>query len=141
MKIFYIVLVCFCAIVFNGLTAEEGMMEKFVLVGKMRAKPGCEQLLEDTLRKLAEGTYTEEGCLFYALHRDLKDPSLFVLIEGWASNDALEEHFKAPHFLKQFPVLSTLIVGEPELTYLNPLGSGPKGNLFHHSEICENESR
>lgn len=64
-------------------------MTQFILIGKMKAKPGCEEQLEKVLQTLAKGTHTEPGCLFYALHRNEENHSIFVLIEGWASKNIL----------------------------------------------------
>lgn len=132
MKNRFIILLCFVTVAspINAESFNGGTMSEFVLIGKMKAKTGCEALLEDVLKELSIGTHTEPGCIFYMLHRDAEDPSIFVLIEGWASKEALEVHFKSPHFLQQFPRISSLISGDPELTYLTPLGEGKKGNLF-----------
>jgi quinol monooxygenase YgiN len=101
-------------------------MEEFVLIGKMKAKPNCETQLEKALKELSVGTYTEAGCLLYALHRDIENPTTFILIEKWTSKEALEIHFNSPHFLQQFPIIASLVIGEPELTYLTPLSEGKK---------------
>jgi quinol monooxygenase YgiN len=82
------------------------------------------------LQALSVGTYTESACAFYALHRDMTDPSIFVIVEGWASKEALDSHFTSPHFLQHAPKISSLIIGEPELTYLEPLNKEQKGSLF-----------
>lgn len=142
-NIYHFVSCLFIAVFWNGtvmaeFASSEGViMEEFVLIGKMRAKPNCITSLEDALKTLAKGTYTESGCIFYALHRDSDDSSLFVLVEGWASKEALEAHFNSPHFLQQFPIISSLIVDEPELTYLTPLGKGKKGTLFNRNSLLE----
>lgn len=113
------------------LDINEMAMEKFVLIGKMKAKPNCETRLEDVLKGLAEGTYTEPGCLFYALHRDIQDSSIFVLVEGWTSQQALETHLHTAHFMQAFPIIQSLIIGDPELSSLTPLAEGDKkGSLF-----------
>lgn len=137
MNKFFLILSCFSiATCFNNICSGESkpvngeVMKEFVLIGKMKAKPNCEMKLEEVLKTLSLGTYTEPGCIVYALHRDINDPSVFVLVEGWASKVDLEAHFNTPHFLQQFPNISSLIVGEPELTYLIPLGEGKKGNLL-----------
>ncbi len=133
-----VILLCILAAVSpnnHGMTEQVSIngekMKEFVLVGKMKAKPDCETRLEDALKALSIGTYTEPGCILYALHRDVEDPSVFVLVEGWVSQEALEAHFNSPHFLQQFPIISSLIVDEPELTYLTPLCEGKKGNVLN----------
>ena len=110
-------------------------MEEFVLIGKMKARPHCEEKLEQVLKSLSTGTYTEPGCLRYALHRDSKDASIFVLIEAWESPDALQAHFSAPHFRDCFPLIQSLIEGEPHLTYLCPLSEGAKGSLISRLDV------
>ena len=75
-------------------------MEAFILIGKMKDKPNCEMELQEVLKALSVGTYTESGCIIYALHRDINDHSVFVLYEGWASKKDLGAHFNTPHFLQ-----------------------------------------
>lgn len=133
------ILFCLATLTFknNSVRAEtsavngDERMEEFVLIGKMKARTDCEKKLEDALKRLSLGTHTEPGCLFYALHRDTSDSSIFVLVEGWASKQALTDHFNSPHFAQEFPLISSLIIGEPELTYLTSLCSGEKGTLFN----------
>jgi quinol monooxygenase YgiN len=145
MKKICIVLLCFLAAVFlnnQGVAKQASIngenMKEFVMLGKMKAKQGCEEKLEDALKTLSEATYTEPGCLLYALHRDVEDPSIFVLVEGWVSKEALEAHFNSPHFLQQVSIITSLIVGEPELTYLTPLCTGKKGSVLPSSQSHSN---
>lgn len=90
MKAICLILLYFLSAIFpntHGMTELVSIngekMKEFVLVGKMKAKPDCEERLEDALKALSVGTYTEPGCLLYALHRDVEDSSVFVLVEGW----------------------------------------------------------
>ncbi len=110
--------------------SQGDMVDKFVLIGRMKAKPDCEALLEETLQALSTETHTEPGCLFYALHRDANDPAVFVLIEGWMSKEALEAHFTSTHFLQHIPTIKSLLAFEPELTYLTPISADVKGRLL-----------
>ena len=34
----------------------------------------------------------------YVLHRDSQNPSLFVFVEHWRSEQALKQHMQTPHF-------------------------------------------
>jgi quinol monooxygenase YgiN len=134
MNILFIILAC-CSTVFCAAETTkpigENTMDHFVLIGKMKAKPNCETQLHDTLQKLSATSHTEPGCLFYALHRDAQDSSIFVLIEGWASQEAFQAHLTSPHFYRHFPDIQSLTIGEPQLSNLTPLGEGKKGNLFY----------
>jgi quinol monooxygenase YgiN len=55
---------------------------------------------EEAVRLVTEmmhATRNETGCEAYTFSADLEDPGRFHLFERWASEDALEAHFKAPH--------------------------------------------
>lgn len=56
---------------------------------------GAEQVA--AFEALAPLVRAEEGCLRYDLHRVADDPDRFVLIERWASAEALAAHDVAPH--------------------------------------------
>jgi quinol monooxygenase YgiN len=104
-------------------------MPEVVVVVLSRAVPGR---VEDGLAAfsaLAEVTHTEEGCLLYALHREPADPDRIVLVERWASREALDEHLGSPHLLA-FRSDSHDIWAEPPLIMLLdpvPAGDPAKG--------------
>ena len=70
----------------------------FNFIAHFRAKPGSEQALEKALMACVVPTRAEEGNVNYDLHRGQDDPAVFVIYEGWKSQDALEAHFQTPHF-------------------------------------------
>lgn len=70
----------------------------FNFIAHFRAKPGSEQALEDALMACVAPTRAEAGNVNYDLHRGQDDPAVFVIYEGWKSQDALEFHFQTPHF-------------------------------------------
>jgi len=105
-------------------------MDEVFMVVKFKAKKGKESALAEELSALAQATHLEEGCLLYALHRDLNDPSQFVIIERFASKSTLDVHYAFPYFSKHFSVISSLIEKEPEVVHLTPMGSSKKGKLF-----------
>ena len=45
-----------------------------------------------------EPTRAEAGNDMYVLHTDKQDSSLFVFVEHWKSQKALDEHMQTPHF-------------------------------------------
>ncbi|MET1055085.1 MAG: antibiotic biosynthesis monooxygenase family protein [Pedobacter sp.] len=46
------------------------------------------------------------GCIYYAFSQDLTDPNTFHLLEGWADEEAYENHERADTFLT---ALSTVV--------------------------------
>ncbi len=71
------------------LTAQDGKGEQLVA-----AWPG-----------LSERVHAEDGCLAYDLHRVVGSPDTFVVLERWASAEALAAHGQAEH-MKTFGMAS-----------------------------------
>ncbi|MFE1880209.1 putative quinol monooxygenase [Streptomyces diastatochromogenes] len=61
--------------------------------------PGRGQEQADAFTRLAPLVRAEDGCLHYDLHRT-DDPDRFVLLEQWASQEALAAHDTAPHMVE-----------------------------------------
>ncbi len=54
---------------------------------------------------LAAQVHAEDGCLAYDLHRVVGSPDMFVVLERWASAEALATHSQAQH-MKDFGMAS-----------------------------------
>ncbi len=67
------------------------------LVAIAQAKPGKEQLLQETMLALVPQTRQEEGCVNYDLHRSISKPGVFMFHENWADREALKKHSKMPY--------------------------------------------
>ncbi|WP_371655919.1 MULTISPECIES: putative quinol monooxygenase [unclassified Streptomyces] len=61
--------------------------------------PGRGQEQVDAFERLAPIVRAEQGCLQYDLHRVVDDPDRFVLVELWASRDALAAHDVTVHMV------------------------------------------
>ncbi|WP_354644382.1 putative quinol monooxygenase [Kitasatospora camelliae] len=61
--------------------------------------PGRGQDQVDAYQRLAPIVRAEQGCLQYDLHRVVDDPDRFVLVELWASRDALAAHEATAHMV------------------------------------------
>lgn len=72
-------------------------MSEVTIVVRIRAKAGCKDLLEKDLRARVAPAHAEEGCIKFAVHRDIKDTSNFLLIERWRSEADLREHLRKPY--------------------------------------------
>ncbi len=68
------------------------------IVARMKAKSGCEEKLYQALDAMVAPTRSEPGCVNYDLHRLASDPTVFVLYEGWQSEEDLSAHMQLPHF-------------------------------------------
>ncbi|MBA2349464.1 MAG: antibiotic biosynthesis monooxygenase [Solirubrobacterales bacterium] len=104
---------------------------KVVVVATVEVKPGSEEAVQALLETVITHTHTEEGNISYALHRDFEQPGRFVMVERWASREALEEHFTKPYMAELFAALPEHVSAPPVIirTEPVPLGGAAKGVL------------
>lgn len=68
-----------------------------ILVYRLCAKPGFEQMVHDELSALIRRSRLEAGCLHYDLYRLADNRFCFFLHAVWESPDALEAHSTSRH--------------------------------------------
>lgn len=93
-----------------------------VVTAWVRARPGKEQELESMLRMMVEQAQHEPGCLKFALHRSAGDPAVFVAVERWASQEALDRHFAA--MMQGQEATASLVAEPPHVEVLVPVAAG-----------------
>jgi quinol monooxygenase YgiN len=67
------------------------------VVAELRLKPGMADKAVVEARKVVAGTVKEDGCIFYDMHRSVNDADKLVVVERWASREALDRHMHTPH--------------------------------------------
>lgn len=106
----------------------ESPMSDAAVVGTVHvhAAPGKGDEVLEAFRACQVKTHEEAGNLSYALHRDNADHDHIVLVERWASQQALDEHMGTPHVADLLAVAGTegMLASAPELTFSSPLPSG-----------------
>jgi quinol monooxygenase YgiN len=101
---------------FTRLEAKLGSGEKpFSLIVTVKLKPGTEAKFEEVARKVVAATRQEKGNRAYEFHRDLEDPTRYVLVERWQSVAALKEHFAAEHTKAALAALGELGAEPPQI--------------------------
>ncbi len=72
--------------------------------------------------------HAEDGCELYALHQA---PDRLIMVEKWASRDALGIHSKGAALAALNPQLAGKVTGRPEVIVLDPVpaGDAAKGQL------------
>lgn len=78
------------------------------LVSKRIIKEGKTDDVINVFNELAGPSRAENGCLSYELFQDQKDTRVFLIIEEWADQLALDAHKKTDHFVNLVPVLDEL---------------------------------
>jgi quinol monooxygenase YgiN len=86
------------------------MSEILTVVAEMKAKPGREADLRNTLLALIEPTRKEEGCTQYDLHIHTGDPGRFLFYENWESGEHLKRHAASAHLTAFLEVAADLLV-------------------------------
>jgi quinol monooxygenase YgiN len=106
-------------------------MSEVVVVATLHGKPDRAAEFEAAYVELVASTHNEDGCLLYALHRSVADPAELVMIERWASREALEAHRTNPA-IKQFSERTAEMVAAPAVVTVYeaiPAGEHTKGRL------------
>ncbi|KAA9165601.1 antibiotic biosynthesis monooxygenase [Amycolatopsis acidicola] len=98
-----------------------------VVVATIEAAEGNEEKVEQALRNAVRAVHAEPGCLRYALHRDAANPRTFVMVEKWASADALRTHSKAPALAELGKTLKGLLTKPLDVRTLAALPDGEDG--------------
>ena len=83
--------------------------EEIFMCARFQAKEEKLDELRSRLLQMVEFTSQEEGCLFYNLHIDRNDPTVFYFLEGWKNSAALAFH-------DQTLYVQAIIRDAPELT-------------------------
>jgi quinol monooxygenase YgiN len=72
-------------------------MSQVRVVVVLQADPGKGPEQVAAFEAVARLVRAEDGCLQYDLHAVADDPDRFVVLEQWASREALDAHLDSPH--------------------------------------------
>ncbi|HLS76723.1 MAG TPA: putative quinol monooxygenase [Nocardia sp.] len=100
------------------------MAAPIVVVATITAKPGHEDDVEKVLSDVASAVHAEDGCLRYALHRKTGAPGVFVMVEKWASQEALGAHMKGAAMRQLGAGLRDHLAAAPDIATLEVVPAG-----------------
>jgi quinol monooxygenase YgiN len=106
-------------------------MSEVVVVVTLQSKAGKEDEMAAALTAGSPETHAEDGCLVYAMHQNVEDPSKFAIVESWASQAHLETHLALPKVQEMIGTLDGLADGPPNFGIYSTLHAGDprKGSL------------
>lgn len=88
------------------------------IIATIRVQTGKESAFEEVFSELAGHVKANEpGCVLYDLFKS-KTPSTYIVMEQYASPEALAAHGKTAHFLAAGPRLAPLLDGRPAIEIL-----------------------
>jgi len=73
-------------------------MPEVQLIARHTMKPGTENDVLPLVEQLVDAARTEPGNLAFDAYRNMREPTSYVLLERYASREALAAHRASPHF-------------------------------------------
>jgi quinol monooxygenase YgiN len=67
------------------------------VIAELNIKPGGAEQAAAAARLAVAATVKEDGCITYDMHLSVSDPTRLVVVERWASREALDRHLQTPH--------------------------------------------
>jgi len=110
-------------------------MSEVVVVGAFKAQPGKEAEAVEAFKALVDPTHREDGCVLYALHQGIDDPSRLAFIERWESREKLDAHLESEHVATVLARAEELFGDSADIVVYEPLEGGEpkKGSLAKHA--------
>lgn len=96
---------------------EERTGDELKIVAIMTVKPEAVNDILPIFQAVVQGSQEEEGCIFYNLHQDVANPTKFVMLEEWKSQDAIDFHNSTDHY-KTFREGSKDLIEKSEVSIL-----------------------
>jgi quinol monooxygenase YgiN len=79
-----------------------------VVTGRVHIDPEQRATFAAVATEMCRRSRDDAGCLGYRVYEDLEQPDHYVIVEEWADDEALQQHFAQPHtgaFMGQLPGL------------------------------------
>jgi len=90
------------------------------VVATLKVKEGKEADFEAAFKTLREQVKANEpGNLQYDVTRSKADAQTYIIMEQYASQEALEAHGASDHFKAAGPALGAVLAGAPDIVYLD----------------------
>lgn len=96
-----------------------------IVAGTLDLAPEHRAKLLELAQPLMRASQAEEGCHDYLMMPDPFEPGRVRIFERWASQDALDAHFRTPHMAEFGASLSGLGITGNDLTKYEIASSGP----------------
>ena len=90
------------------------------VVATIEVKPGRGDAVVEIVTQHLDTIRAEEGCLRYDLYRVRRDDDTLVMVEQWASKEALRAHGEADHFREMSAQLAGELASAPAVRVLEP---------------------
>ena len=92
------------------------MDTKILVTLKMIVQPERRSDLFETMMGMLKPSRVERGCLSYRLYEDVENRNALVLVEEWATQEALERHISKDNQRRRLALMD-LLSEQPELRF------------------------
>jgi quinol monooxygenase YgiN len=96
-------------------------MANLDVVAVIAAKPGSESVVAQALQSLVGPSRADSGCISYDLFASESVPGVFVTVEKWESQEALDAHLASPALAEALASAGEHLDGAPPIHPLRPL--------------------
>lgn len=86
-----------------------------LIVGTVRLPAQNIETARPIMKRMADASRAEEGCVEYGYAEDMFEPGLIHVKEMWVNQSALDRHFAAPHLAEWRAAWPSLGIGERNL--------------------------
>lgn len=94
---------------------------EIVVVAEMTAQPGKAEALRRVIEAAIPPTRAEQGNVVFRLHEDRRTPGHFVLYARFRDQEAIQVHFRTPHFKTLMEQVTSLADGGAKIVLLRAL--------------------
>jgi quinol monooxygenase YgiN len=92
-----------------------------IVVARYLVTHGHESMVARLLRKNAEASRAEPGCLEFSVYQEIDHPRAFLLYERYISEDAFQAHRQTDHFKEIIEQRVVPLLDERVWTRMEPL--------------------
>ena len=92
-----------------------------IVVATILPLPEHRAAVIDALKETIEQVHAEDGCELYGLN---EAPDRLIMIEKWASQQALDAHSAGPNLAVLGPKLAGKVAAAPDVIVLQPVPAG-----------------
>ncbi len=96
-------------------------MSELPVVATIPVKPERVDEFRGALAALAEASRGDEGCLSYDVYESAAVPGVFVTVERWTGQDALDAHMQTPHIAAAMQAADGALSGDISIHPLVPV--------------------
>ena len=92
------------------------------VVAEQYVKEECLEQFKELAKTIVEKTVAlDQGCISYSVCQDVHDPLHCSMIEEWESQEMLDKHMQAAHFIEIVPKIGECCAGKTVFTMYNKL--------------------